>query len=95
MDEDELKALKSKLDYVAGEVHMLRAILLALIETHPDLDALSRSFEIHSQATIANAKNTLVDEHFVDLLLEISKQVKKAIEIIQARDETPQVPDPD
>jgi hypothetical protein len=84
-DDDELAEVKRKIEFVAGQVHLLIGFLVAVIDTHPDPDDLARRFEKIEQITLARTEGVLVAEDYIDGELDISKRLKRAIEIARGR----------
>jgi hypothetical protein len=83
--EDELAEVKWKVEFVAGQVHLLVGFLISIIETHPDPEDLARRFENIEQVTLARTEGVLVAEDYIDGELDISKRLKRAIEIARER----------
>ena len=90
---------KEKLEFVAGQVHMLVGFLLAVIDVHPAVDELAGLFETFEQVTLANTEATLISECYLDGQLDISRRLKRrlktASEKAQAQQEAHKARDPD
>lgn len=77
------------LEFLGGQVLLLVGFLVAIIDTHPDPDDLALRFEKIEQTTLARSEGVLVAEDYIEGELDISKRLKRAIEIAQGRKVSP------
>jgi hypothetical protein len=73
------------IDFLAGEVNGLRAVLLALVNTHPEHDTLHQELERLSESTTSVSNPTPVSEDYVAGQTRTINEFKDRIRLLLSR----------
>ena len=69
-----------KIEFLGGQVHALIGFATAVITASDDLAYLARHLDFVSQTNLVKAENALVDEMYVEGVLDVQKRLKSAVE---------------
>ncbi len=69
---------QSRLDFVIGQVHALRGVVLTLVRTHPDPVCLLAELKLMSLAATARTGPTGVSEDFLEGFDDLAETVRVA-----------------
>jgi hypothetical protein len=72
----DIKNDHDRLDFVAGRVHGINAVLLALAKTHPDPATFLHEIESVEQAALAKVEPTLMTDLYLDGMRDIIDRVQ-------------------
>jgi hypothetical protein len=69
------------LSFVAGRVHGINAVLLALAATHPDPASLLAELEKVEQAGLAVTESTLLPDRYIEGMRDIIDRVRNLLNL--------------
>ena len=70
--------LSEHFDYLAGQVHALRAVVMVLVRTHPNPAELLLHLDGASQVATAKAEGEMVLDSYIEGLTELLDEMRSA-----------------
>jgi len=80
MNED-IAELKMRCDALTGGVGAMHALLMALVETHPNPQQLSEVFEVFVQRTLAGHSHSPYGDGLLDAIHEMAAMYREQIRL--------------
>lgn len=78
---EDISELKMRCDILTGGCAAMHALLLALLETHPNPQQLSEVFEVFLQRTLAHQTNTPYGDGVLGGIHELARQYKEQAQL--------------
>jgi hypothetical protein len=74
-----------KIEFLAGRVHALLGFATAVITSHPNPSILAQHLEKIGEINLARAESETVSDDYVEGVLDIKNQLKRAVETVLAQ----------